>query len=108
MTDGAGLLPGPDCGREFRGKAVVSQHRRRAHKEAYHKDHVPEQRKKARWVYEEKVLLARTEKNMVELGLYVTSKTLAVQFPSRSSEAIKKMRQTVGFAYGAMVAARVF
>ena len=38
---------------------------------------------------------SRTERNMVELGLYVTSKTLAVQFPSCSSEAIKKMRQTV-------------
>ena len=97
MTHGAGLLPCPDSGREFRGKAGVSQHRRRAHKEAYHKDHVPEQRKKARWVYEEKVLLARTERNMVELSLYVTSKTLAVQFPSCSSEAIKKMRQMVEY-----------
>ena len=93
VTGGAGLLPCPDCGREFRGKAGVSQHRRRAHQEAYHKDLMPEQRKKARWVYEEKVLLARTEKNVVELGLNVTSKTMAEQFPSRSSESIKKMWQ---------------
>ena len=93
MTDGAGLLPCLDCGREFRGKAGVSKHRRRAHKEAYHKDHVPEQWKKARWVYEEKVLLAKVEKNMVELGLTITSKTTAEQFPSCSSESIKKMRQ---------------
>ena len=97
MTEGAGLLPCPDCGREFRGKAGVSQHRRRAHPEAYHQDHVPEQRKKARWVYEEKVLLARVEKNMVELGLTVTSKTMAEQFPSRSSEAIKKMQQSAEY-----------
>ena len=97
MTEGAGLLPCPDCGREFRGKAGVSQHRRRAHKEAYHQDHVPEHRKKARWVYEQKVLLARVEKNMVELGLTVTSKTMAEQFPSRSSESIKKMRQSVEY-----------
>ena len=97
MTEGAGLLPCSDCGREFRGKAGVSQHRRRAHREAYHQDHVPEQRKKARWVYEEKVLLARVEKNMVELGLTVTSKTMAEQFPSRSSEAIKKMRQSAEY-----------
>ena len=40
---------------------------------------------------------SRTERNMVELGLYVTSKTLAVQFPSCSSEAIKRMRQTVEY-----------
>ncbi|CAH3033365.1 unnamed protein product, partial [Porites evermanni] len=85
-TNGAGLLPCPDCGREFCGKAGVSQHQRRAHKEAYHKDHVLEQRKKARWVYEEKVLLERVEKNMVELGLTITSKTMAEQFPSRYSE----------------------
>ena len=85
------------CGREFRGKAGVSQHRRCAHKEDYHKDHVPEERKKAHWIYEEKVLLARTEKNMVELGLTVTSKTMAEQFPSRSSESIKKMRQTAEY-----------
>ena len=97
VTGGAGLLPCPDCGREFRGKAGVSQHRCRAHPEAYHQDHVPEQTKKARWVYEEKVLLARVGKNMVELGLTVTSKTMAEQFPSRSSEAIKKMRQSAEY-----------
>ena len=97
MTDGAGLLPCLDCGHEFCGKAGVSQHRRRAHKEAYHKDHVPEQWKKARWVYEEKVLLARVEKNMVELGLTITSKTMAEQFPSCASESIKKMRQTAEY-----------
>ena len=91
MTVDAGLLPCPDCGREFRGKAGVSQPRRRAHPEAYHQDHVPEQRKKARWVYEVKVLLATVDTNMVEAGIAVTSKTLAEQFPSRSSEAIKKM-----------------
>ena len=97
MTGGAGLLPYPDCGREFRGKAGVSQHRLRAHPEAYHQDHVPEQRKKALWVYEEKVLLAREGTNMVEAGIAVTSKTLAEQFPSRSSEAIKKMLQSVEY-----------
>ena len=58
---------------------------------------MPEQRKKARWVYEEKVLLARVEKNMVELGLTVNSKTMAGQFPSRSSESIKKMRQSAEY-----------
>ena len=58
---------------------------------------MPEQRKKARWVYEEKVLLARTEKNVVELGLTVTSKTMAEQFPRCSSESIKKMRQTAEY-----------
>ena len=97
VTEGAGLLPCLDCGREFRGKAGVSQHRRRAHREAYRQVHVPEQRKKACWVYEENVLLARVEKNMVELGLTVTSKTMAEQFPSRSSESIKKMRQTAEY-----------
>ena len=97
VTEGAGLLPCLDCGREFRGKAGVSQHRRRAHREAYRQVHVPEQRKKASWVYKEKVLLARVEKNMVELGLTVTSKTMAEQFPSRSSESIKKMRQTAEY-----------
>ena len=34
---------------------------------------------------------------MVELGLSVTSKTMAEQFPSRSSESIKKMRQTAEY-----------
>ena len=95
LTGGAGLLPCPDCGREFRGKAGVSQHRRRTHPEAYNQDHVPEQRKKARWVYEEKFLLARVETNMMEAGIAVMSKTLAEQFPSRSSGAIKKMLQSV-------------
>ena len=97
MTEGAGLLPCPDCGREFRGKAGVSQHRRRAHPEAYHKDHVPEQRKKARWVHEEKVLLARVEKNMVGLGLIVTNKAVAEQFPTRSFDAIKRVRQSAEY-----------
>ena len=97
MTEGAGLLPCPDCGCEFRGKAGVSLHQRRAHPEAYHQENVPEQRKKARWVYEEKVLLARLEKNMLGLGLTVNSKTMAEQFPSRSSESIKKMRQSVEY-----------
>ena len=48
VTGGAGLLPCPDCGRVFRGKAGVSQHRHRAYPEAYHQDHMPEQSKKAR------------------------------------------------------------
>ena len=34
---------------------------------------------------------------MVEAGIAVNSKTLAEQFPSRSSEAIKKMRQSVEY-----------
>lgn len=50
-----------------------------------------------RWVYEEKVLLARTEKNVVELAVTVTSKTMAEQFPRCSSESIKKMRQTAEY-----------
>ena len=58
---------------------------------------MPEQRKKARWVYEEKVLLARTEKNVVELAVTITSKTMAEQFPRCSSESIKKMRQTTEY-----------
>ena len=56
-----------------------------------------EQRKKARWVYEEKVLLERVENNMVELGLTITSKTMAEHFPSRYSESIKKMQQTAEY-----------
>ena len=58
---------------------------------------MPEQRKKAHWVYEEKVLLAGLEKNMVEQGLTVNIKTMAGQFPSRSSESIKKMRQSAEY-----------
>ena len=41
--------------------------------------------------------MARTEKNVVELGLTVTSKTMAEQFPRCSSESIKKMRQTAEY-----------
>lgn len=51
---------------------------------------------KARWVYEEKVLLARLEKNMGELGLTVNSKTMAERFLSRSSDSIK-MRQSAEY-----------
>lgn len=58
---------------------------------------MPEQRKKARWVYEEKVLLARTEKIVVELAVTITSKTMAEQFPRCSSESIKKMQQTAEY-----------
>ena len=58
---------------------------------------MPEQRKKARWVYEEKVLLARTEKIVVELAVTITSKTMAEQFPRCSSESIKKMHQTAEY-----------
>ena len=72
----------------------VSLHHRRMHPEAYHKDHVPEQRRKVLWDYEEKVLLARGEITMLEEGTAVNSKTLAEQFPGRSSEAIKKMLQS--------------
>ena len=39
------------------------------HPEAYHKDYVPEQRRKACWDYEEKVLLARGEITMLEVGI---------------------------------------
>lgn len=55
---------------------------------------MPEQRRKARWDYEEKVLLAREEITMLEAGIEVNSKTLAEQLPGRSSEAIKKMPQS--------------
>ena len=51
------------------------------HLEAYHKDHVPEQRRKARWDYEEKVLLAREETTILEAGIVVNSKTMAEQLP---------------------------
>jgi len=95
-----GLLPCPNCGREFWGKSGVSLHRCRVHPEAYHRDHVPEQRRKARWDYKEKVLLAWGEITMLEAGIVVNSKTLAEQFPGRSSEAIKKMGQSED--YGCM------
>ena len=49
VTGGAGLLPCPNCGRVFGGKAGgLSASSPRAHQEAYHQDHVPEQSKKAR------------------------------------------------------------
>ena len=43
---------------------------------------------------EEKVLLARGEITMFDAGIAVNSKTLAEQLPRRSSEAIKKTRQS--------------
>ena len=46
---------------------------------------------------EEKVLLARGEITMFEAAIAVKSKTLAEQLPGRSSEAIKKMRQSVEY-----------
>ena len=49
VASGAGLPPCPDCSREFQGKAGVSLHGHRVQPEAYHKDHVPEKRRKARW-----------------------------------------------------------
>ena len=94
VAGGVGLLPCPDCSCEFRGKARVCLHCDRMHPEAYHKDHVPEQRRKAHWDYKEKVLLARGEITMLEAGIVVNSKTLGEQFLGRSSEAIKKMRQS--------------
>lgn len=94
VAGGAGHLPCPNCGRQFQGKAGVSLHHHRVHPEAYHKDHVPEQRRKAQWDYEEKVILASGEITMLEARIAVNSKTLAEQLLGRSSEAIKKMRQS--------------
>ena len=79
------------CGRSFDTKRGLGVHRRRAHKEEYHRTHVPAPRVKATWSDEELVLLARAEIKLRDV-VPSTNDAMALRFSSRSKEGIKGQR----------------
>lgn len=64
------------CTRAFEanGRPGLERHKRFAHAVAFHDDHVPKQRRKARWDHEDEVLLARLEATLRDSGMAIGRK----------------------------------
>lgn len=81
-----------ECGRSFGTKTGLGVHMSRQHK-----DRLDELRTrvdvKARWCEEELTMMARKELELIASGERFINKKLAVLFPTRSVDAIKKCRQ---------------
>ena len=70
-------------------KRGLSLHKRAKHEEVYHRENVPAPRTKARWEYEEMVLMAREEAQLLRDGFKNINQKLKAILPYRTLESIK-------------------
>ena len=87
------------CGRLFNSQRGLSLHQRKAHALEYHLKHVPKVRK-ARWSHDERVLVAREEIRLLEVGVVNVNFKLAALFTQRSLVALKSVRLISLYAIG--------
>ena len=90
----------PDCDNAYDSLGGLNVHRRAKHPDVYHAARQPAARVKARWSYEEMVLVARAE-----LEIRGTNpprgvvRVLHSRFPDRTFEAIKCLRNKNPLAF---------
>ena len=84
----------PICGRSFRTKAGLGQHKRKAHPVLANEEAAPNEVKR-RWREEEVLLLARTEAQLTKENGKCTGRDLHAQLPQlyRTLEAVKGKRR---------------
>ena len=82
------------CGRLFNSQRGLSLHQRKALE--YHFMHVQKVRK-ARWSHDERVLVAREEIRLLEVGVINVNFELVALFTQRSLDALKSVQRTAAY-----------
>ncbi|KAL3225592.1 hypothetical protein MRX96_025736 [Rhipicephalus microplus] len=86
----------PECGRSFMSKIGLSQHRRRAHIEAYNAD-IDIERTRPRCTREDEYLLTAHEVQLFKEGVQNINQRLARIFPTRTFDGIRSHRRQVQY-----------